>query len=86
MTSNEAECLINVPPVKYYDSLVNPGRIWSADDQCKLVYGNNATFCKVSNIPNETENLINFLCIYFIICKSENLNFLTNDNIKVSIE
>ncbi len=49
MTSNEAECLINVPPVKYYDSLVNPGRIWSADDQCKLVYGNNATFCKVSD-------------------------------------
>lgn len=47
MTSQASECLINVPPIQYYDSLKNPGRLWSADDQCKLIYGNQASFCQV---------------------------------------
>lgn len=67
MTSNEAECLINVPPVKYYDSLVNPGRIWSADDQCKLVYGNNATFCKVSDYKLDSKPSFEFILLKLIL-------------------
>ena len=47
MISKTAECLVNVPPVQFYDSLTNPGRLWNADDQCKLIYGSEATFCKV---------------------------------------
>lgn len=49
MTSKVSQCLVNVPPIQYYDSLTSPGRLWSADDQCKLIYGNQASFCRVNN-------------------------------------
>ena len=29
------------------DSYKNPGHSWTADDQCRLFYGLNASFCHV---------------------------------------
>jgi hypothetical protein len=38
-----------------------PGQIWTADDQCKLVYGQNSTFCRVSIVFF----FFNFILFYF---------------------
>ena len=45
-------CLKNIPsqiPIELTQTDYHyPGQIWNADDQCKLVYGVNSTFCRVS--------------------------------------
>ncbi len=44
-------CLTNVPsdlPIETtYVTGVKPGQLWSADDQCKMNFGSQATFCSV---------------------------------------
>ena len=47
MVSNCAQCLINLPYTPYNYSLTNPGYAWTANDQCQMIYGNDATFCTV---------------------------------------
>ncbi len=46
--SNTAQCLINVPIAKPSDSNSYPGLYWNANDQCKMIYGNSASFCVVT--------------------------------------
>ncbi len=41
-------CLANIPSATNPYSIVAPGKIWSADDQCKQIHGLNASFCPVS--------------------------------------
>ncbi len=47
----EYACLTNVPsdlPIETtYVTGVKPGQLWSADDQCKMNFGSQATFCWV---------------------------------------
>ncbi len=50
--SNQAKCLMNVPqnlPNETEWTYQNnyAGQIYSPDDQCKMIFGNNATFCRV---------------------------------------
>lgn len=50
--SNIGECLLNVPidsnSIGNYDFDKHlPGQIWTADDQCKMIYGPGASFCQV---------------------------------------
>jgi len=50
--SSQAQCLLNKPsqPLWYdanFDLTNLTGQIWSANDQCKMVYGSNASFCQV---------------------------------------
>jgi hypothetical protein len=48
------KCLLNMPVL--IDSALNvttfeyPGQVWSADSQCKMIYGNNASFCRVNKL------------------------------------
>ncbi len=42
----DRSCLSNVP-VKNSNEMIDAGKIWSVDDQCKQVYGLNASFCRV---------------------------------------
>ena len=37
-----------VEPIIPNNSL--PGQAFTADDQCKMIYGSNSTFCHVNNI------------------------------------
>ena len=57
--SKMAQCLINVPAVSTAEeSFVKdflPGQIWTADDQCKMIYGPKASFCQVSSIKKTRE-------------------------------
>jgi hypothetical protein len=41
---------------KKAESNKNPGHSWTADDQCKIFYGQNASFCHVT----KKLNLINY--------------------------
>lgn len=49
------ECLLNVPEEEDFENiedmtgLGHPGMIWNPNDQCKMIYGENATFCQVFN-------------------------------------
>ena len=48
--STQGMCLINSTGNSFSqeaDSYKNPGHSWSADDQCRLYYGLNASFCHV---------------------------------------
>ena len=49
--STSAQCLLNTPtnlPVETsYVGLTYPGQIWTANDQCKQIYGQNSSFCPV---------------------------------------
>ncbi|RNA14579.1 flocculation FLO11-like, partial [Brachionus plicatilis] len=47
--ADNAQCMINVPPNQPYDDYQNPGLFWTADDQCKMIYGPTATFCHDRN-------------------------------------
>ena len=58
--STEAQCLLNKPlqPDWYnanFDINNLTGQIWSANDQCQMVYGRNASFCQVINILKEND-------------------------------
>jgi hypothetical protein len=50
--SNQANCLLNAPKKTFLsDSMFNtilPGRLYSADDQCKLIMGPQSTFSDCS--------------------------------------
>lgn len=45
------QCLLNTPAnlsvETGYVSLKYPGQIWTANDQCQQIYGQNASFCPV---------------------------------------
>jgi hypothetical protein len=47
--SGEAQCLFKLPVENLLlENQVNgtlPGQLWSADEQCKMIYGKTATFC-----------------------------------------
>jgi hypothetical protein len=47
-----SECLSNSPTnmpneTVWAERIATPGLIWSADDQCKMLYGNQSSFCSV---------------------------------------
>ncbi len=46
-----ASCLANVPTTfpneTEFTQYADAGQIWSPDDQCKMIYGQNASFCRV---------------------------------------
>ena len=49
--SSQAGCLANLPttlePENTWADAYDPGQLWSPDDQCKMMYGQNASFCQV---------------------------------------
>jgi hypothetical protein len=50
--SLDGQCLLNVPssqPIEatYVETSKGAGSIWSPDDQCKMAFGKNASFCHV---------------------------------------
>jgi hypothetical protein len=47
-----AQCLTNVPNkndtlAQSSSKLKFPGQSWTADDQCKMIYGSEASYCRV---------------------------------------
>ncbi|KAL4218809.1 A disintegrin and metalloproteinase [Mactra antiquata] len=49
LRSSESQCLNDVPPAsfyKLYENTTKPGTIYSANQQCKLMYGNEAEICE----------------------------------------
>lgn len=47
-----ASCLVNVPTSTTFENVTNPGQSWTADDQCKQIYGSAASFCRVITYKN----------------------------------
>lgn len=50
--SSIGQCLTNIPASLpnevIFSEQTNPGQIWTADDQCKMMYGASASFCTVN--------------------------------------
>ena len=69
--SFKGSCLQNlpeqVPPEVTQTDYHYPGQIWTADDQCKLVYGQNSTFCRVGAILFGVKNKRNSFFLFFFI-------------------
>jgi hypothetical protein len=75
--SQEAACLLNKPKqieeLETKDALT--GLIWNADDQCKMIYGQNASFCQVLFVRYEIKLVIQ-LRIIFEGFKQANVHFI----------
>jgi hypothetical protein len=57
------------------DSYTNPGQSWNADDQCKMIYGNSSSFCRVKRLL-QIKILLNFSDVkIFNIFKNHFLDF-----------
>ena len=64
-----ATCLLNTPASTSFENVTKPGQWWTADDQCKMIYGSSASFCVsqsnlvCSALPCRTTNTDN-TCVY----------------------